>query len=100
MVTATPILSLAFPPSPQDMEAAASAETSASARKGEVSLMNLLVISYPLAAVTAATRELKEVPLNIEAGLPGQPLLQLAQVAVGEVFHRSAIGANQVVVVL
>ena len=35
-----------------------------------------------------------------EAGLPGEPLLQLAEVAVGKVGHHAAVGANEMVVVL
>jgi hypothetical protein len=35
-----------------------------------------------------------------ETGLPGKPLLQLAEVAIGEVGHYAAVGANEMVVVL
>ena len=55
---------------------------------------------HPPGAVTAASCELKEVAVYLEAGLPGYSLFQLAEVAIGEVNHGATVGANQVVVVL
>jgi hypothetical protein len=55
---------------------------------------------YSLRAIAAAARELKQVAVYLEAGLPGYSLFQIAKVAIGEVHHCAAVRANQVVVVL
>jgi len=51
-------------------------------------------------AVRAASRELEEVAVYLKISLPRNSLLQLAEVAIGEVNHGATVGANQVVVVL
>jgi len=55
---------------------------------------------HPFAAVAAAARELEEMPFDFKAGLTGQPLLEIAEVAIFEVDYSAAVRANQVVMVL
>jgi len=50
-------------------------------------------------AVVTATGELEKMSFDFKVGITGQPLLQDAEVAIGEVSHCAAIRANQVMVV-
>jgi hypothetical protein len=56
---------------------------------------DLLMIPAPL----AVTQELKKVALDLKTGLLGQPFLQPTEVTIGEVDHRAALRANQVMMV-
>jgi hypothetical protein len=100
MVTATPILSLDCFACPQDIAEAASTITSTTVETIETDLASLFATAvHPLPAVVTATREFKKVSLDFKVGVTGQPLLQIAEVAIGEVSYCAAIRANQVVVV-
>lgn len=44
--------------------------------------------------------ELKEMALDLKAGLPSQPLFQLIQTATGEIDYLATFGAYQMAVVL
>ena len=70
------------------------------AKTAEANLASLFATAiHPFQAVVTATRELKKMSFDFEVGLTGQPLLQVAEVAIGEVSHCAAVGANQVMVV-
>ena len=66
------------------------------AEDNSASLFATAILPFP--AVVTATRELEKVSFDFKVGLTGQPLLQVAEVAIGEVSHFTAIRANQVMV--
>jgi len=60
---------------------------------------NHLVYSY-LLAIRTATEELQKVPFSLKPTLLRQPLLQFAEVTVGEVNDFTTIRADEVMVML
>jgi hypothetical protein len=70
------------------------------AKTAEADLASLFATAIrPFTAIVTATGELEKMSFDFEAGVTGQPLLQIAQVAIGEVSHCAAIRANQVMMV-
>jgi hypothetical protein len=56
-------------------------------------------LCHPFPAVTAAACEFEKMSLDFKASLTGQPLLEIAEVAIFEINHSAAVRANQVMVV-
>jgi hypothetical protein len=66
--------------------------------------IDIKVISFNLGcrclARPAAAQELQQVAINIEPGIIRQLLLNLAQIAAGEIHHRAAVGTDKVMMML